>query len=63
MRTGRKHGKRMLKQAGRHQFSHKKRGGGPEGIWCPICAHKIWGKMNKQDAQDKAAIRHMEGLE
>ncbi len=63
MRMARKHGARMLKTAGRAQHSHKKRNIGPEGIWCPICAHKIWGKMNKQDAQDKAHMRHMNGLE
>lgn len=64
MRIGRKNSKHAIKmRAHRHQSLHKGSKTGPEGMTCPICAAHYWGKWNKQDARDKADIKHMRGEE
>lgn len=59
MRLTRNQGKRMLKTASRWQH----RGAWGEGLGCPVCNPRPWGKMRKQTAQNRAADRQMRGVE
>ena len=54
-RMRRSQGARMEKTATRGQRSLKKRGLGPEGLGCPICSPKPWGKCNHRESRERAA--------
>lgn len=55
-RMSRNQGKRMLKQAGRGQFSWRRGNLGPEGLSCPICSPRPWGCANKREAKEHAVL-------
>lgn len=59
----RNQGQRMLKRAGRGQFALRHRANiGGEGLGCPLCSPHPWGRANKREAQEQAALEAIEEL-